>query len=139
MTKTAGAGITTKRSCRPWREWGADEAEEERLDEVAHRGDASARDDSKHHEQEGARAEADQHLHAHPVGQSQITWIARQSQPPLGGFGRGSAAESPARPRQPRDERAQGPLCERLLQLELFEVAGLDVPQLSQSGLDRVD
>ncbi len=36
-------------------------------------------------------------------------------------------------------ERAQGPLDERLLELELLEVLGLHRPELGQPGLDRVD
>ena len=36
-------------------------------------------------------------------------------------------------------ERAQRPLEERLLELELLEVLGLHRPELGQAGLDRVD
>ena len=36
-------------------------------------------------------------------------------------------------------KRAQGPLDERLLELELLEVLGLHRPELGQAGLDRVD
>ena len=41
--------------------------------------------------------------------------------------------------RQAVGERAQGPLEERLLELELLEVLGLHRPELGQAGLDRVD
>ena len=44
-----------------------------------------------------------------------------------------------AGPRKSGDERAQGAFGEGLLELELFEVASLDVAQLSQPGLDRID
>ena len=36
-------------------------------------------------------------------------------------------------------ERAQGPLDERLLELELLEVLRLHRPELGQAGLDRID
>ena len=41
--------------------------------------------------------------------------------------------------RQAGGQRAQGPLEERLLELELLEVLGLHGPELGQPGLDRVD
>ena len=39
----------------------------------------------------------------------------------------------------PGGQRAQRPLDERLLELELLEVLGLHRPELGQPGLDRVD
>ena len=45
--------------------------------------------------------------------------------------------ETPAR--QARGQRTQGPLDERLLELEVLEVLGLHRPELGQPCLDRVD
>ena len=42
-------------------------------------------------------------------------------------------------PDRPARQRAQRPLDERLLELELLEVLGLHRPELGQAGLDRVD
>ena len=57
----------------------------------------------------------------------------------LGPFGEGLAGDPRDRAGQARRERAEGPLEERLLELELLEVLGLHRPELGQAGLDRVD
>ena len=65
--------------------------------------------------------------------------VAGQGEPLLGLLGERRARDAREPARQPADQRAQGPLEERLLELELLEVLGLHRAELGQAGLDRVD
>ena len=79
-------------------------------------------------------------LDAQPVGDAQVAGVAGQRQALLGLLAeRWTQVTRDIRARQARGERPQGPLDERLLELELLEVLGLHRPELGQAGLDRVD
>jgi len=73
------------------------------------------------------------------VGDPEVAWITSQGEALGGPVGERRARDPGDGAREAARQRAEGPLEERRLELELFEVLGLHGPELGQAGLDRID